>query len=133
MEFSELEERYRYLVSIPLSSLFPAGTGQYTGTLLEEGWVRVLLVRYSSCSSDVRVEVELRTNVHEGIPKHGDNAAQMIRTMASYLEYLMGLVKSGFELDVIENSCVWSLYKEFHGKIDESTLIMLLPPAETPA
>lgn len=128
MEFSELEERYRYLVSIPLSSLFRAGMGQYTGTLLEEGWIRILLVRYSSRSNDVRLEVELRTSVYEGIPKHGDNAAQMIQAMASYLEYLLALVKSGFELDVVENSCVWSLYKKFHGEIDDSTLRLLLPP-----
>lgn len=133
MDFSELEERYRYLVSIPLSSLFLSGTGQYTGTLLEEGWIRILLVRYSSSANKVRLEVELRTNVHDGIPKHGDTAAQMIQTMASYFEYLMVLVKNGFELDVVENSCVWSFYKEFHGEIDESTLIMLLPPVEIPA
>lgn len=128
MEFSELEERYRYLVSTALSSLFRAGMGQYSGMLLEEGWIRILLIRFSSCSSKVRLEVELRTNAHEETPKHGDNAAQMIQTMASYFEYLMALVKSGFELDVVEDSCVWSLFKEFHGEIDESTLRMLLPP-----
>ncbi len=133
MQFSELEERYRHLKSIALSSLFLAGKGQYTGTLLEEGCIRILLVRYSSSSGDVRLEVELRTNAHEGKPEHGDNAAQMVQTMTSYFEYLMSLVKSGFELDVIENSCVWSLYKEFHGEIDESTLRILLPPVETSA
>jgi hypothetical protein len=130
MEFSELEQRYRYLVSMPLSNLFPAGTGQYTGTLLEGGWIRILLIRYSPSSSDVRLEVELRTSAHDGVPKHGDSAVQMIQAMVSYFRYLMSLVKSGFELDVVENSCVWSVYKEFHGEIDEPTLRMLLPPTE---
>ena len=128
MNSVELEERYRHLMSMPFSSLSFAGEDQYSGILLDQNLIRILLIRYSSDDNRFKVEVELQMTPQEQARKYKETKNQMLQSIITYIQYLIPLIHIGFELDIVGNSCIWSLSKEFQSEIDDETLKLLVPP-----
>jgi len=130
MNSSELRERYVRLVSVPLSQLSFVEEHEYSGILLDEQWIRILLIRRDDESEYQRLELELQTCPSTTKTMRKAHAIAISRSLISSLQYILKLVQNGFQLVIIENGCVWSLSKEFQGPLDKTTLDSLLPPSE---
>ncbi len=116
------------ILTSPLSQLCFDGGCEYTGTLFENSWLRILLIRQVKNPEYIRIELELQTCPFDTETKDIDAATAMIQTLILHMQYTSRLVQAGFDSRIIENSCVWSLNKEFNGEVDEDTLELLLPP-----
>ena len=126
MKFPEFEERYRQLMSIPLSELSQYNDDERVGLLYREKSIRIFLIRSTICEKKFKIEVEFQTcPPMERLSEREE--ISILDTMISDIHYLKELVFQGFQLDFIENSCIWTLQKEFFA-VDLSDLRLLLPP-----
>ena len=110
---SKLRERCLHLMSAPLSQLTFVKEHEYVGVLLNEKWIRILLVRRDDIHGYQRIEVELQTCPTTVETQSKDEATSIAHSLKKYAQYVLNLIDSGFQLEVIENGCVWSLSKEF--------------------
>jgi hypothetical protein len=119
---SELRERCLYIISAPLSQLAFVKEHEYVGVLLDERWIRILLVRRDDIIDYQRIEVELQTCPTTNETPSKSEATAIARSLRNYSRFVSNLIDTGFYLEIIENGCVWSLSKEFEGVPDEETL-----------
>lgn len=127
MELVELEGRYRHLMSMPLSQLSQYSENEMSGILFEESAIKVLLIRPINQPESITIEVEFQTcPFFEGISD--TDGIVLLDTMLSSFQYLKQLLHDGFQLEIIENSCIWSLWKKYNESLDNSQLQLLLYP-----
>ena len=126
MKLSELEKRYRQLMSVPFSQLSQYNKDERVGLLYEEGPIRIFLVRSSTCEDYIKIEIEFQTCPSLERVK-GREKIDFLDTMVSKIHYLRKLLFHGFHLDIIENSCIWTLQKKFIEEINQTDLCILLP------
>jgi hypothetical protein len=122
---SELRESCLHLMSAPLSQLSFIGEHEYIGNLLNEGWIRILLVRRDDIVGYQRLEVEMQT-CPTTIEALSQSEATLIgRSLMSYSKYVLRLIEGGFKLEIVESGCIWSLSKEFEDVPDERSFGLL--------
>jgi hypothetical protein len=127
MKLSELEELYFQLMSMPLSQLSQYIDDERVGILYEGKSIRIFLIRSPTHKNYIRIEIEFQTCPNlERLPEKDE--IRILDTMIWDIQYLRELIHHGFQLDIIEDSCIWSLRKEFNEGIDQSNLSLLLPP-----
>lgn len=123
MSITKIEERYRQLMSIPLVQLSQYNDGEKFGILFEDKSIRIFLIR-STTHDIIRIEVELQSSPNLDEVSDNDKIS-ILEKMVSDLQYLKQLMLHGFRLDTIENSCIWSLQKQFIRELDRSDLVLL--------
>jgi hypothetical protein len=127
MNLSELKERYGQLMSMPRSQLSQYIDEERVGILYEEESIRIFLIRSTTHENYIRIEIEFQTCPH--LERLSDmNEICVLDSMILDIQYLKELILHGFQLDIIEDSCIWTLQKEFNGVINQSNLCLLLPP-----
>jgi len=124
MSRTELEERYRQLMSMPLTRLSQYNDEEKFGILFEDKSIRIFLIRLTNHDDIIRIEVELQASPNLDEVSDTDKIS-ILERMISDLQYLKRLILHGFRLDIIENSCIWSLQKQFIGELDRSDLNLL--------
>ena len=123
MSITKIEERYRQLMSMPLVQLSQYNDGEKFGILFEDKSIRIFLIR-STTHDIIRIEVELQSSPNLDEVSDNDKIS-ILEKMVSDLQYLKQLMLHGFRLDTIENSCIWSLQKQFIRELDRSDLVLL--------
>ena len=124
MRLSELEERYRQQMSMPLSQLPQYDEGERFGILYNEESIRIFLIRSINQENIIKIEIEFDVCPHL---ESNNDAIPVLEKMISNLYYLKGLLQHGYQLEIIENSCIWSLRKGFTKALGHSDLVLLLP------
>lgn len=124
MSITELEERYIRLMSMPLTQLSHYNDREKFGILFEDKSIRIFLIRSMNRIDIIRVEVELQAAPNLDEVADSDKIG-ILEKMISDLQYLKKLALHGFRLDTIENSCIWSLQKQFIGRLAQSDLSLL--------
>ena len=110
-------------MSIPLVQLSQYNDGEKFGILFEDKSIRIFLIR-STTHDIIRIEVELQSSPNLDEVSDNDKIS-ILEKMVSDLQYLKQLMLHGFRLDTIENSCIWSLQKQFIRELDRSDLVLL--------
>lgn len=125
MNPTELRKTCLHLMSAPLSQLSFIGEHEYIGVLLNEGWIRILMVRRDDIVEYQRLEVEMLTcpTSIEALSK--SEATAIGHSLMSYSKYVLSLIDSGFKLEIVESGCIWSLSKEFEEIPNEASFDLL--------
>jgi hypothetical protein len=122
MNISEIRERYEAFKSIPLSNLSPMDEGEYVQILSENPWIRAVLVR---TQDSVRMELEFQTSPTSIQEKLEVDHLAVLEEFLSRMEMLHELANLGFEIDILEDSCVWTASKVIGDEIDSAILMQL--------
>ena len=132
MQASELESKYRELVSTPITITEYNEDGESVSLLFENEWVRILVIRQNDVS-DVTIEVESSLPQKCGTKASGSKLSkketkQILLGALDHLQYLQDLGEIGFDLEIISQDCLWTASQIFRNEIDLSVFEKLCPP-----
>lgn len=99
-------------MSCPLSELIRAGDGEYQGIIVDNPWIRILLVRKEDTST-VSLEVEISPCPSDSVTEN-----DLVDVLTSFLSIMQIFLKDGFHLSILSDCCVWSLRKKFDKSVE---------------
>lgn len=82
---------------------------EYTQVLFETRWVRALVIQAQN-GNQVKIEVELRM-VPDIIDSNKNRSVAVLDELMTNLQVYQQLVMIGFEMTILDESCVWSASK----------------------
>jgi hypothetical protein len=134
MQASELKNKYRELVSAPVTITEYNEDGESVSLLFENEWVRILVIRQNDVS-DITIEVESSLPQKCGTSPSSSKSSkketkQILLGALNHLQYLQELGEIGFDLEVISQDCLWTASQIFTKEIDLSVFEKLCPPKE---
>jgi len=138
MELSDLVEGYELLRSTSQLDPFYSEAGR-TVLLHDDGSVRIYLTKEPDRWEEITIEIDIFMGVgrtsdsvqseltHERVDDVGLTRSQLVECI-SYLEYLLCLEETGFNLEVVLDGCIWTARYLVRKKPDSQLFRIIVPP-----
>lgn len=125
----QLSLRLQELLKAPLELSDTNRSGCSVYPVCRTDWMEILLVRFVSDPSLLKIEIEISMPTAEMAGERRARPEKLPSDMIAHMEYLEKLLDVGFSLQVVGEECLWIASKNFVGFPSSDIVELLLPPS----